>query len=61
MGELVLPLVEGPRRKPEVLKCCSDGFKIPVHISWGRNCFGPVCQGIEDTLFCCDVVATVPM
>ena len=24
-------------------------------------CFGPVCQGVEDTLFCRDVVVAVPV
>ena len=37
-------------------------MKFPVHFVLGRkNCFGPVCQGVEDTLFSCDLVVAVPM
>ena len=31
-------------------------------LSWDEETvFGPMCQGVEDTLFCCNVVVAVPM
>ena len=62
MGELVLPLVESPRWKFAVLKCCPDVLELPVHfVLCRRNCFGPISKGVVDTLLGCDVMVAVPV
>ena len=60
--ESVLPLVEVPGGELAVLECCFDVVQFLVHAGLrGRYSFGPMCQGAEDTLFCCDVVVAVPV
>ena len=45
-----------------VLEGCFDVFHFLVHVVLGgRDSLGPMCQGVEDTLFCCDVVVAVPV
>ena len=53
----MLPLVEGPGGKLAVFEGCFDVVQFLVHAGLGGGyCFGPMCQGVEDTLFGCDVV-----
>ena len=60
--ESVLPLVEGPGGELAMFECCFDVVQFLVHAGLrGRYSFGPMCQGVEDTLFCCDVVIAVPV
>ena len=60
--ESVLPLVEGPGGELTVFECCFDVVQFLVQAGLrGGNSFGPMCQGVEYTLFCCDVVVAVPV
>ena len=60
--ESVLPLVEGPGGELAMFECCFDVVHFLVHAGLrGRYSFDPMCQGVEDTLFCCDVVIAVPV
>ena len=60
--ESVLPLVEGPGGELTVFECCFDVVQFLVQAGLRRgNSFGPMCQGVEYTLFCCDVVVAVPV
>ena len=60
--ESVLPLVECPGGELAMFECCFDVVQFLVHAGLrGRYSFGPMCQGVEDTLFCCDVVIAVPV
>ena len=57
-----MPLVEGAGGELAVFEGCFDVVQFLVHaVLSGRYCFGPMCQGVEDTLFCCDVVVAVPL
>ena len=58
----MVPLVEGPGGELAVLEGCFDVIQFLVHaVLCGRDCLGPMCQGVEDTLFGCDVVVAVPV
>ena len=62
LDEPVVPLVEGPGRKLAVFECCFDVVQFFVQaVLCGRNCLCPMCQGVEYTLFSCDVVVAVPV
>ena len=60
--ESVFPLVEGPGGELTVFECCFDVVQFLVQVGLRRgNSFGPMCQGVEYTLFSCDVVVAVPV
>ena len=60
--ESVMPLIEGPGGEFTVFECCFDVVQFLVHsVLRRRNSFGPMCQGVEYTLFCCDVVVAIPV
>ena len=62
LDEPVVPLVEGPGGELTVFECCFDVVQFFVQaVLCGRNCLGPMCQGVEYTLFSCDVVIAVPV
>ena len=50
LDEPVVPLVEGPGRELPVFECCFDVVQFFVQaVLCGRNCLGPMCQGVEST------------
>ena len=58
----MLPLVEGPFWKLTMLSCCLMCWSpLSIFVLCGRNYFGPMCQGVVDTLSGSDVVVAVPM
>ena len=62
LDEPVVLLVEGPGRELALFECCFNVVQFFVQaVLCGGNCLCPVCQGVENTLFSCDVVVAVPV
>ena len=62
LDEPAVQLVEGPGGELTVLECCFNVVQFFVQaVLCRRNCFCPMCQGVEYTLFGSDVLIAVPV